>query len=80
MRMRSAPATGICFAFNAAIIGGFNQIRGAIAGGLIIGVVENITARYISTSYRAAFPLILLALVILLKPEGLLGRKEERKV
>jgi branched-chain amino acid transport system permease protein len=67
-------------AFNAAIIGGFNQIRGAIAGGLIIGVIDNFAARYISTSYRAAFPLILLALVILLKPEGLLGRKEERKV
>jgi branched-chain amino acid transport system permease protein len=67
-------------AFNAAIIGGFNQIRGAIAGGLIIGVIDNFAARYVSTSYRAAFPLILLALVILLKPEGLLGRKEERKV
>ena len=67
-------------AFNAAIIGGFNQIRGAIAGGLIIGVIDNLAANYISTSYRAAFPLILLALVILLKPEGLFGRAEERKV
>jgi branched-chain amino acid transport system permease protein len=67
-------------AFNAAIVGGFNQIRGAIGGGLIIGIVDNLAARYVSTGYRAAFPLILLALVILLKPEGLFGRAEERKV
>ena len=67
-------------AFIAAIVGGFNQVRGAIAGGLLIGVVDNLAAAYVSTSYRLAVPLVLLVVIILVKPEGLMGRKEERRV
>src|SRR5271168_2441603 len=67
-------------AFTAAIVGGFNQIRGAIAGGLLLGVVDNIAATYVSTQYRGAIPMILLIAVILLRPSGLLGRPEERSV
>jgi len=67
-------------AFVAAIVGGFNQVRGAIAGGLLIGVLDNLAASYVSTAYRQAIPLILLVLVILFRPQGLLGRREERAV
>ena len=67
-------------AFIAAIVGGFNQVRGAIAGGLLIGVVDNLSAAYVSTQYRAAVPLILLIVIILFRPQGLLGRPEERTV
>jgi branched-chain amino acid transport system permease protein len=67
-------------AFIAAIVGGFNQVRGAIAGGLLLGIVDNLAATYISTQYRAAIPLFLLIAVILLRPQGLLGRGEERTV
>ena len=67
-------------AFIAAIIGGFNQVRGAILGGLILGVLDNLSAAYISSQYRGAFPLIILIAVILLRPQGLLGRLEERTV
>jgi branched-chain amino acid transport system permease protein len=67
-------------AFIAAIVGGFNQVRGAIAGGLLIGVVDNLAAAYVSTQYRAAVPMILLIAIILLRPQGLLGRAEERTV
>jgi branched-chain amino acid transport system permease protein len=67
-------------AFIAAIVGGFNQVRGAIAGGLLIGVVDNLAAAYVSTQYRAAVPMILLIVIILLRPQGLLGRAEERTV
>ena len=67
-------------AFIAAIVGGFNQIRGAIAGGLLLGIVDNLSAAYISTQYRAAAPLILLIVIILFRPQGLLGRPEERTV
>jgi len=68
-------------AFVAAIVGGFNQIRGAIAGGLILGVVDNLAGAtpYIS-QYRGAIPMILLIGVILFRPAGLLGRAEERTV
>ena len=67
-------------AFIAAIVGGFNQIRGAIAGGVLLGVLENIMAAYVSAQYRSALPLILLIVVILVRPQGLFGRLEERSV
>jgi branched-chain amino acid transport system permease protein len=67
-------------AFIAAIVGGFNSVRGAIAGGLLIGLVDNLAAAYVSTQYRAAVPLILLIVIILFRPQGLIGRREERTV
>jgi len=67
-------------AFIAAIVGGFNQIRGALAGGLLIGVLDNLTATYVTTEYRAALPLVLLIAIILWRPQGLLGVDEGRKV
>jgi branched-chain amino acid transport system permease protein len=67
-------------AFVAAIVGGFNQVRGAIAGGLLVGVVDNLAAAYVSAAYRQAVPLTLLVLIILFRPQGLLGRREERAV
>ena len=67
-------------AFLAAIIGGFNQVRGAILGGVILGILDNLSAAYLSSQYRAAFPLLILIVVILLRPQGLLGRVEERTV
>ncbi len=67
-------------AFFAAIIGGFNNSRGALLGGLIVGVSENLAAAYISSAYKDAVALVIFMVVILFKPQGLLGRKEERKV
>ena len=64
-------------AFYAAIIGGFNQIRGALLGGLLVGVVETFSAAYISSQFRDAFALVILIAVLLLKPEGIWGVKEE---
>ena len=67
-------------AFFAAIIGGFNNSRGALLGGLIVGVAENLAAAYISPTYKDAVALVLFMVVILFKPQGLLGKKTERKV
>jgi branched-chain amino acid transport system permease protein len=67
-------------AFVAAIVGGFNQVRGAIAGGLLVGVIDNLAAAYVTAAYRQALPLALLVLIILFRPLGLLGRREERTV
>jgi branched-chain amino acid transport system permease protein len=67
-------------AFVAAIVGGFNQVRGAIVGGFLVGIVDNLVAAYVSSTYRQAVPLALLVLIILLRPQGLLGRAEERAV
>ena len=67
-------------AFFAAIIGGFNNSRGALLGGVIVGVAENLAAAYISPAYKDAVALVLFMGVILFKPQGLLGKKIERKV
>ena len=67
-------------AFFAAIIGGFNQTRGALLGGVLIGILENLVGFYISPAYKEGVALVLFMLVILFRPEGLLGKSEERKV
>ena len=67
-------------AFFAAIIGGFSNSRGALLGGVIVGVCENLAAAYISAAYKDAVALVIFMLVILFKPQGLLGKKVERKV
>lgn len=67
-------------AFIAAIVGGFNQIRGALVGGLLIGVLDNLTAAYVTAQYRAAVPLVLLIVIILVRPQGIMGTSEGRAV
>ena len=67
-------------AFYAAIIGGFNQTRGALLGGVLVGVLENLTGAYVSPAYKEGVALVLFLVVIVFRPEGLLGRTEERKV
>ena len=49
-------------------------------GGLLVGIVDNLVAAYVSAQYRNAVPLVLLIAVILFRPQGLLGRAEERTV
>jgi len=67
-------------AFYAAIIGGFNNSRGALLGGVIVGVLENLVGAYISPGYKEGVALALFLLVIVFRPQGLLGRADERKV
>jgi branched-chain amino acid transport system permease protein len=67
-------------AFFAAVIGGFNNSRGALLGGLIVGVCENLAAAYVSAAYKDAVALAIFLFVILVKPQGLLGKPVERKV
>jgi len=67
-------------AFYAAIIGGFDQTRGALLGGVLVGVLENLTGAYISPAYKEGVALLLFLVVIVVRPEGLLGKAEERKV
>ncbi|MEO2004190.1 MAG: branched-chain amino acid ABC transporter permease, partial [Candidatus Poribacteria bacterium] len=68
------------FAFAAAVLGGIGNIRGAMLGGLVLGIVQVISSAYvtdwlgISSNYAFAFAFGLLILVILVRPTGLLGR------
>jgi len=63
-------------AFYAATIGGFNQIRGALLGGFLVGLIETFSSAYLSTEYREFFVLAVLIAVILIRKEGLLGTEE----
>ena len=62
-------------AFFAAIIGGFSNSRGALVGGLLVGVCENLAAAYISRAYKDAVALLIFMLVILFRPQGLFGAR-----
>lgn len=59
--------------FAAAVIGGIGNPFGAVAGALIIGLVEEVSALAVSTTYRQGISFIVLILVLLLRPQGLLG-------
>ena len=57
--------------FVAAVIGGLYSIPGAIAGGLLVGLIENFTSAYISSTYRDVILYAILVIGLLLKPSGL---------
>src|SRR5665213_923708 len=67
-------------AFVAAVLGGIGNLPGAALGGIIIGVTETLVAGYISSTYRDAIAFGILILILLVKPSGLLGKKEIEKV
>ncbi|MGB2262453.1 MAG: branched-chain amino acid ABC transporter permease, partial [Candidatus Puniceispirillaceae bacterium] len=60
-------------AFAAAVVGGFGSLPGAILGGIMVGVFENLGAAYISPSHKDIYAFLLLILVLMFKPSGLLG-------
>jgi branched-chain amino acid transport system permease protein len=60
-------------AFIAAVLGGFGSYTGALLGGLLIGVVDNLTAFYVSSAYRDVISFTLLVIVLAIRPTGLLG-------
>jgi len=63
-------------AFYAAIIGGFNQIRGALLGGILIGLIEVFIIAYVTSEYSEVVILLMVIGIILFKPEGIWGTKE----
>jgi branched-chain amino acid transport system permease protein len=67
-------------AFVAAVLGGIGNLPGAVLGGLIIGITETFVSGYISSTYRDAIAFGVLILILLIKPSGLLGKKEVEKV
>ncbi len=66
--------------FCAAIVGGLGKPLGAIAGGLIVGIAEALTAGYISSAYKDAVAFIIIIAVLMLLPNGLFGQAEIEKV
>ncbi len=62
--------------FAAAVLGGLGSGMGAVAAGFIIGLLESLGAGLISSGYKDAMALVVLILVLILRPQGLFGRKD----
>jgi branched-chain amino acid transport system permease protein len=60
-------------AFAAAVVGGFGSLPGAILGGLMVGIFENLGTAYVSPNHKDIYAFLLLILVLMIKPSGLLG-------
>jgi branched-chain amino acid transport system permease protein len=67
-------------AFPAAIIGGFNSIPGAIVGGVIIGISENLAGIYLPPWVKDIFAYLVMMAVLMIRPEGIFGTHEQKKV
>ncbi|PID56028.1 branched-chain amino acid ABC transporter permease [candidate division KSB3 bacterium] len=63
--------------FIACIFGGLTSIPGAIFAGLIIGIVENLTVEFLSSGYQDTVAFAILILVLCIRPQGLMGKKNE---
>jgi branched-chain amino acid transport system permease protein len=77
------PLMGINYglkAFVAAVLGGIGNVPGAVLGGLLIGTSEVMVVGYLSSTYRDAIAFGILILVLLLRPQGILGRAQKEKV
>ncbi|MDO5538880.1 MAG: branched-chain amino acid ABC transporter permease [Eubacteriales bacterium] len=67
-------------AMSAAVMGGFGSLPGAMLGGMLMGLIEILGATYLSAAYKDAFSFIVLLVVLLVRPQGILGQKQIEKV
>ena len=67
-------------AFTAAVFGGIGSIPGAMIGGVVLGIIENLSKAYISSQLSDAIVFAVLIIVLLVKPTGLFGKKISEKV
>jgi branched-chain amino acid transport system permease protein len=67
-------------AFAGAILGGFNSLPGAVVGCLVIGVLENLFAAYVSTAFKDTFAFSIIIAVLMVRPQGLFTRRIAKKV
>lgn len=67
-------------AFVAAVLGGIGSVPGAMVGGIILGIAETMTKAYVSSQFPDAVVYAILIIMLLVKPSGLLGKKQVVKV
>ncbi|HIW35015.1 MAG TPA: branched-chain amino acid ABC transporter permease [Candidatus Paenibacillus intestinavium] len=67
-------------AFTAAVLGGIGHIPGAMLGGVLLGLVEALSGAYISSQYKSVISFAILIIMLLIRPSGLLGKKDINKV
>jgi len=67
-------------AFTAAVLGGIGSIPGAVLGSLVLGWTESFATGYVSSDYEDVFAFLLLVLILIFRPEGILGKSKTHKV
>ena len=67
-------------AFAAAVVGGIGVLYGSVVGGLVVGVSECLAAQFISSKVRDPMAFVILILILIIKPNGLFGKKQITKV
>ena len=68
------------YAFTAAVLGGIGSIPGAVVGGLVIGLVRSLSSAYVGERWTGAIVFAILIVILVFRPEGLLGRAAKEKV
>lgn len=79
----TAYSVGIGFAlkgFAAAMLGGMGNPKGALVGGFLLGLIEALTAGYLSSQYKDAVAFVMILLVLFVRPQGLFGHKSTERV
>jgi branched-chain amino acid transport system permease protein len=67
-------------AFTAAVLGGIGNVRGAMAGGLVLGLAESLGVLFLAPVYKDVIVFSVLIAVLILRPQGILGKPVEEKV
>lgn len=67
-------------AFTAAVLGGIGSVPGAVLGSLVLGWTESFATGYVSSDYEDVFAFLLLVLILIFRPEGLMGKSSTNKV
>jgi branched-chain amino acid transport system permease protein len=71
----NSGGTYLEMAFSVLILGGMGSLRGAMVGGVILGIVQALSAYYIGPAYKYVFSSILTLVILAIRPEGILGYK-----
>ena len=66
--------------FTAAVLGGFGSMPGAVVGGMLLGVLENLAPLYLPASIKHSVPFLVMISILIVRPGGVLGRVARRKV
>ena len=66
--------------FTAAVLGGFGSMPGAVVGGMLLGVLENLAPLYLPASIKHSVPFLVMITILIVRPGGVLGRVTRRKV
>ena len=64
----------------AAVLGGLNSLPGAVVGALLLGVAESLAGAYLSLEFKSSLAFVLIVAVLLIRPEGLLGKEFQERV